>query len=100
MARKFLYFIAIMIVAFIALMFALRFWAEDLTELAFVPDAKFTAEPALAANVYEKPEMWISRPGLGPKEDPVRWLPEGYEEKDEAPLGAAVFFIHPTSYLE
>jgi hypothetical protein len=78
----------------------LRFWAEDLTELAFVPDAKFTAEPALAANVYEKPEMWLSRPGLGPKEDPVRWLPEGYEDKDTAPLGAAVFFIHPTSYLE
>lgn len=99
MARKFLYVIAFLTVAVIALMFALRFWAEDLTELTFVPTAKFTAQPALADNVYEKPEMWISRPGLGPDKDPARWLPEGFADQGN-PQGAAVFFIHPTSYLD
>jgi hypothetical protein len=102
MARKFLYIVAFLIVAVLAGLFALRFWAEDLTELTFVPTARFTQEPALAANVYEKPEMWVSRPGLGAREDPARWLPEGYEDaaSDSGALGAAVFFIHPTSYLE
>jgi hypothetical protein len=103
MARKFLYFIAIMVVALLGLLFALNFWADDLTELTFVPTAQFTDEPALAANVYEKPEMWISRPGLGAQQDPARWLPDGFTEAggtDSGPLGAAVFFIHPTSYLE
>lgn len=99
MARKFLYIIAALVVLLIALLLALRFWAEDLTEVAFVPTAKFTAEPALAANVYEEPAMWISRPGLGTEEDPVRWIPKGFEEDADA-LGAAVFFVHPTSYLE
>lgn len=99
MARKFLYIVAALVVALIALLLALRFWAEDLTELTFVPTAKFTPEPALATNVYEKPEMWISRPGVGAKENPARWLPEGFAEDADA-LGAAVFFIHPTSYLE
>lgn len=103
MARKFLYIIAALVVLLIALLLALRFWAEDLTRLTFVPTAEFTPEPALAANVYESPAMWISRPGLGAREDPVRWLPEGYDgaaDEEAGPLPAAVFFIHPTSYLE
>jgi len=99
MARKFLYIIAALVVLLIALLLALRIWADDLTELTFVPTAKFTPEPALAANVYEKPEMWISRPGLGANKDPVRWLPKGFEDNADS-LRAAVFFIHPTSYLE
>lgn len=99
MARKFLYVIAAAVVALLALMFALRFWAEDLTELTFVPTAEFTAEPALAINVYDDPAMWISRPGLDAGKDPVRWLPEGYSD-DGGTMRAAVFFIHPTSYLE
>jgi len=99
MARKFLYIVAAIVVLVIAGLLALRFWAEELTELTFVPTAPFAAEPALADNVYEKPEMWISRPGLGAGKDPARWLPEGYVDGDPAPMNAAVFFIHPTSYL-
>ena len=42
--------------------------------------------------------MWIARPGLGDK-DASRWLPPG-QRADANPLPAAVFFIHPTSYLD
>lgn len=104
MARKFLYFIALMIVALLGLMLVLRIWADDLTELAFVPEARFAPQPRLAGNAYERPEMWISRPGLPAGRDPARWLPQGYSAlraaSDEAPLDAAVFFVHPTSFLE
>lgn len=97
MVRKFLYIVAAFVVLLLAGAIALRFWAEDLTEFAFVPTSEFTPQPALVASVYENPAMWISRPGLGAK-DPARWLPQGLTEDGDA-LGAAVFFIHPTSYL-
>lgn len=98
MARKFLYIILALTVLVIAALVALRLWSEDLSELAFVPDTEFKAQPALAINVYEDTGMWFARPGLG-KADESRWLPAGYKD-DDAPLRAAVFFVHPTSYLE
>lgn len=102
MARKFLYLIAACVVLIIAALLALRFWAEDLTEITFVPTADFTPQPPLRANIYADPDMWISRPGAGAS-DPVRWTPPGPEGEANAPddsLHAAVFFIHPTSYWE
>jgi hypothetical protein len=98
MARKFLYIMAGLIAVIIAVSVALRFWAQDLSQLAFVPRTEFEPQPALAPSVYDDPAMWISRPGVG-RNDPVRWLPEGFPGEDAQALGAAVFFIHPTSYL-
>lgn len=98
MARKFLYVIAGLTVLVIAALFALRFWAAELSAIAFVPSEEFKAPPPLAASVYDDPKMWISRPDKG-KADPVRWLPEGFPGEDAAAIPAAVFFIHPTSYL-
>jgi hypothetical protein len=97
MARKFLYLVAGLVVLIVAAALALSFWSEDLSEFAFVPEGAFTPQPELAANVYAQPSMWISRPGLGAK-DPARWLPQGARPAPQR-LGAAVFFIHPTSYL-
>lgn len=96
MARKFLYAVAVFVVLLLAGALALALWSESLTKLAFVPTAKFEPQPALAARVYDDPGMWIARPGL-PK-DPSRWLP-AQVKPDAAPLPAAVFFVHPTSYL-
>ena len=97
MARKFLYIIAAIIVLVIVALAALRIWADEFTEFTFVPSAEFKAQAPLAATVYDDPAMWISRPGLGLK-DPARWLPEGFTPDSQA-LPAAVFFVHPTSYL-
>lgn len=98
MARKFLYIVLGLTVLVIAALAVLRIWADDLTELAFVPSAKFQAQPALEAKVYDDPAMWIARPGLGDK-DLSRWLPQGFQPTSEAAERAAVFFVHPTSYL-
>ncbi|WP_370631693.1 DUF3089 domain-containing protein [Novosphingobium sp. FKTRR1] len=87
--------IAILIVVVLAALLALRFWAADLTRMAFVPQGHFVALPPLAADAYDKPAAWIARPDL--PTDPARFLPEGIARK---PAGhAAVFFIHPTSLL-
>jgi hypothetical protein len=98
MARKFLYIIAGLVVLALVGLIGLRIFAGDLTRMAFVPDAEFTEQPPVAANAYAGMDLWIARPGMG-NADPSRWMPEGVEEDADA-IGAAVFFVHPTSYVE
>lgn len=74
MARKFLYFVAFCIVVVIGALIALRVWADEFTEIAFVPDAEFVEQDPLANNAYNDPAMWFSRPGIG-FDDPARWQP-------------------------
>ena len=117
--RKFLYTVVFLIVLAAAVLFALRIYAEELTEIALVPTGEFAEQDPLASNAYQDPDMWFSRPGLGVENDPARWQPaERVLEDDSGPLAAptptsaesapaepasprfAVFFVHPTSYLE
>ncbi len=104
MARKFLYFIAIIIVLVVGGAIALSIWSEEATEYTFVPREEFVAQDPLEGNAYEYPEMWISRPGIG-IDDPARWQPATEREGRTLPAPAeqssnfAVFFVHPTSYL-
>lgn len=95
MARKFLYFVALLIVMAIAALFALRIWSAELTRFAFVPRGAFKAQPALRAGTYDDPAMWVSRPGT--VDDPAQYRPEGVPTAQQGK--AWVFFIHPTSYL-
>ena len=126
MVRAFLYFIVTMIVLVVIGLFALNYWSDKATELAFVPNTEFVEQEALAENAYSDPDMWYSRPGIGTN-DPSRYQPaiaetqnplprsesEGTlveqasragsrrmtaEEQEEAPP-FAVFFVHPTSYI-
>ena len=99
MARKFLYFIVVCVVIVFAVLMALRMWPNALTRLAFAPQGHFETQAALAGNAYDDPAMWYARPGLG--DDIARWRPPG---DSAAPAGDlppfAVFFVHPTSYLD
>ena len=72
MARKFLYFITVMIVLVAAALFALRLWGTELTRLALVPRGQFHQQQALAANAYADQAMWYSRPGRTAISDPAR----------------------------
>jgi len=102
LARKFLYFVAGMVILVLAGAFVFRLYGEELMEVAFVPDTEFTAQEVLETNVYADPDMWLARPELV-KGNPALWLPEGYTESDPAipeAKKAAVFFIHPTSFLK
>jgi len=97
-ARTFLYIVAGLTVAVLAVLLALRIWADDLSAIAFVPTSQFTAPPPLASDAYSDNAFWLARPGLG-NSDHARFLPAGIEP-EETSLGAAVFFIHPTSLLD
>ena len=95
MARKFLYVFAGLIVLAIAAAFAYRMFGADLLRLSLVPSARFEPLPRTPARTYADPSMWIARPDITP--NPALWTPAGYQP-GKSPQ-AAVFFIHPTSYL-
>lgn len=95
MARKFLYAVTAVIVLVIAAAFAYRLFGTQLMRLAFVPHAQFEAQARVDPHAYDAPRMWLSRPDV--PHDPSRWTPAGYAPT--AQPGAAIFFIHPTSYL-
>jgi len=102
MARKFLYFIVVCVLLVFAVLAALRLWPAALSRLAFAPPGHFEAQAALAANAYDNPAMWYSRPGIA--DDPARWQPASAPGMAQTPSGEvppfAVFFVHPTSYLD
>jgi hypothetical protein len=105
MVKRFLYFVAICIVLVIGARIAYELFQEELAQIALVPSAEFAPIAPLEANAYEDPALWFSRPGIGVK-DPARWQPAYTADRGLLPAPAeptapafAVFFIHPTSYL-
>ncbi len=94
MARKFLYIIAAIIVLIIAGAVTYRLYGVELMRAAVVPTKAFTAPAKPQPNRYDDQAMWIARPDV--LENPALWRPKG----DAAGTGnAAIFFIHPTSYI-
>ena len=96
LARKFLYLVALVIVLVIAGAFAYRFFGPQIMRMALVPSAAFEPGPAPQPAAYASSAMWIARPDI--PGNPALWAPSGYAPAVKPP--AAVFYIHPTSYLE
>jgi hypothetical protein len=97
LARKFLYIVAGAVLLVMAGLIGLRYWSQQLSELAFVPSAAFSRPTALAPQAYAKPELWLARPGKT-SGDPTRWLPSGVAPGEAVP--AAVFYVHPTTFFD
>ncbi|MBO9712584.1 DUF3089 domain-containing protein [Sphingomonas sp.] len=94
MARKFLYAVAVLIVLALAATFAYRFWGIQLLRQALVPT---TAVAALSPPPdYARADLWIARPDK--PGNPALWTPKGHAATANPP--AAVFFLHPTSFLD
>jgi hypothetical protein len=93
LARKFLYVVAGLIVLAGASLFVYRLFGADLLRMSMVPTAAF--ESLSPPPSYADARMWLARPDK--PGNPALWTPQGHApaEKPEA----AVFFIHPTSYL-
>ena len=94
MARKFLYVVLFLIVLTIAAAFAYRFWGAQLLKQALIPSVQVANLPPPGS--YARPEMWIARPDK--PGNPALWTPKGVSPAANPP--AAVFFIHPTSFLD
>ena len=96
LARKFLYVVAFLIVMTIAAAFAYRMFGAQLMRAALVPSAAFEAMPPAKPIAYTDAKMWIARPDK--PGNPALWTPAGHTARRNP--AAAMFFIHPTSYLD
>lgn len=97
-ARKFLYVIATLVVLVIAALLVYRVWGMQLIRMVMVPREPFTQLQPLPADAYVEAGMWIARPDIV-KNNPALWTPEGVAPSKAAGPKAAIFFIHPTSYI-
>ena len=97
MARKFLYVFAVLIALVIAGAIAYRLAGNRILRMALVPTETFQAQASVDPRVYADAKMWIARPDI--PGNPARWTPAGYTPAPAGQAKAAVFFIHPTSYI-
>ncbi|WEK01661.1 MAG: DUF3089 domain-containing protein [Candidatus Sphingomonas phytovorans] len=95
MARKFLYAFAVLIMLVVAAGFVFALFGAQLIRWSKIPTAPFEAQAPVKAQAYADPGMWIARPDR--PGNPALWTPAGY--KPAAAPDAAIFFIHPTSYM-
>ena len=96
MARKFLYVFAFLIMLAVAAMFAYRLYGIQLMRQFMVPSANVEALPPPDSLAYAHADMWIARPDK--PDNPALWTPAGFAPA--AKPKAALFFIHPTSFLD
>ena len=95
-ARRFLGCIVVLTLLAVAGAFAIFEWGGQALLSQSVPQGHFEAAKAGNGPDYSRALSWLARPGEA--NDPSAWLPAGI---DPGPPGrAAIFFIHPTTYLE
>jgi hypothetical protein len=95
-ARRFLAAIFVLILLLIAGAFAIFQFGERVLLKSAVPHGHFQVAAAGGGPDYTSARSWIARPGLSG--DPSRWLPVGTPADSAG--DAAIFYIHPTTYLE
>ena len=97
MARKFLYVVAALVVLAIGASAVYALWGNALIRAVMVPREPFEPLKPLPADAYANATMWIARPDIV-KDNPALWTPADTPAVKD--MGqAAVFFIHPTSYI-
>jgi Protein of unknown function (DUF3089) len=94
-ARRFLMAIFVLTLIVVAGAFAVYQWGGSVLLKEATPRGHFEAAEAGGGPDYTQAASWVARPGMA--NDPALWLPDGMFRG--APGKAAVFFIHPTTYL-
>lgn len=93
-ARRFLFIVFILTLLAVAGSVAIYQWGGNVLLSQATPKGPFQATAAGDAPDYADPESWIARPDL--PDNPAGWLPQG---SDGGNADAAIFYIHPTTYL-
>lgn len=99
-ARRFLTIVLVLILLFVAGAFAIYQWGGRVLINQAVPKGHFEAIRAGGGPDYSIDDAWLTRPGLDRPDDPVRWKPAGAPPPATGERTAALFYIHPTTYLD
>ena len=95
-ARQFLMAIFVLTLIVVGAAFAIFQWGGNVLLQEATPHGHFQAAQAGGGPDYSKASSWVARPGMS--NDPADWLPDGVTSPKAG--DAAVFYIHPTTYLE
>jgi hypothetical protein len=95
-ARRFLLVIFWLTLIFVGGAFAIYQFGQQILVKSATPQGHFQAPEPRSGPDYSKAESWIARPDL--PGNPSEWLPQGTSATPGR--AAAVFYIHPTTYLE
>jgi hypothetical protein len=94
-ARRFLMVMFVLTLLVVAGAFAIFQYGDRALIKSAVPKGHFEAAKADGAPDYTQYSSWVARPGQS--NDPSSWLPDGMTSARAG--NAAVFYIHPTTYL-
>jgi hypothetical protein len=95
-ARRFLIVVFVLTLVIVAAAFAIFQFGGSVLIKQAVPKGHFEAAEAGSGPDYSRAESWVARPGM--PDNPADWLPDGFTGEKSG--DAAVFFVHPTTYLE
>ena len=80
--------------------FALYQFGDQVLIRMATPQGRFDAREAGGGPDYAQPASWIARPDLAIGDNVSQWRPAGSPPPTLEPRRAAVFYIHPTTYLK
>lgn len=95
-ARRFLFIIFALTLLVVAGAFAIFQWGGNVLIKQAVPAGHFQAAAQSDAPDYTDLTSWLAKPSL--TGNPAQWVPEGVSSAEGGK--AAIFYIHPTTYLE
>jgi hypothetical protein len=97
-ARRFLIAIFVMTLLVVAGAFAIFQWGGRMLVSQATPKGHFQAAAAGAGPDYALISNWLDHPDL--RRSPSLWRPDNDEPPPDAEAQAAIFYVHPTTYLE
>ncbi|WP_265570895.1 DUF3089 domain-containing protein [Sphingomicrobium nitratireducens] len=102
-ARRFLILVAILTFMVVAGAFAIFQFGDRVLADMTKPTVPFEEPAPEPEGRYEKADAWLARPDVRPS--PAEWRPRSPDGEMPppatlAPRGAALFYVHPTTYLE
>jgi len=95
-ARRFLIIVFIFTLMMVAAAFTIFEFGGNVLLKQATPKGHFKAAEAGGGPDYTQDTNWVARPGL--QKNPALWLPD--EAARSGTGNAAVFYVHPTTYLE
>lgn len=99
-ARRFLVAMVILTLLAVAGAFAIYQWGSQVLIRSAVPKGQFEPAKAGRGPDYTSDAGWLARPGLTRPDNPAAWKPAGAPLPDSTETPAAVFYVHPTTYLK
>lgn len=99
-ARRFLTVVLFLTLIVVAGAFAIFQWGGYALVRQAVPKGHFEPARAGTGPDYGNGANWIARPGLDESANPAKWRPANWPPPAAVQKRVAVFYVHPTTYLE